>query len=290
MSYVSNATALERNWVKTQLKQLIQKYPQLTPTQEKATGIKALAGCKASKDLLILSNLRLVLSLARKYEHHEGVDTNELLQDGLIGLIKAAGKFDASKGFRFSTYACWWIQQALLKSFSEHDRLIRVPGNTITQLNQLKRFQEQFESQNIRQASIEELSKGLKSSIKKVNQLLNLQQKPIAIDATENNTDENQKQPIEWLAVNDDTFEKSEHQKQLRRALNIGFKYLNSREKDIINKRYLLEEDSSSTPIKKYTLESLAKDYQITRESIRQSEKRALAKLRQSLILQQMYD
>jgi RNA polymerase primary sigma factor len=270
--------------------QLIKENPQLTAIEEKQLATAALNGDAKAKDKLVLCNLKLVLSLARKYQHYESVDTNDLLQDGIIGLMKAIEKFEPNRGYRFSTYACWWIQQALLKSFSESDRLIRIPSNTITHLNQLKKAQDTFEKTHHRQPSIQELSQSLKMTPRKINRLISLLSKPISLEQQDNGNDESNNSPIQWLSTGESSHEEGMFKQQQKNTLYHCFSNLNTREKDILSKRYLFEEGVKTDKEGKWTLENLAKQYSITRESIRQSEKRALSKLRAALVLQEMYD
>lgn len=268
---------------RTNFKNMSKQYPCLSAEEEKELAKKISAGDKRAKEILILSNIRLVIRMARKYSHREGVSLSDLIQDGIIGLLRASEKFDWKRGNRFSTYACWWIQQAILQSFAEHDRMIRLPGHIISNLSKVKRLQSQFEEQHNRQASIEELAQLSGISPKRLKTILFFTQKTVSLQTPIQNNDDHAQILEETIESEDcspeEALEHSEIWKTLRRSFKTD---LNDRERDILNKRYLKPKEVDLND-KKWTLEELGTIYGITRESVRQSEQRALRKIKTAL-------
>jgi RNA polymerase primary sigma factor len=267
------------------LKWITQKYPCLSAQEEKDLAKRITQGDKRARDILILSNIRLVLRLSRKYSHREGVSLADLIQDGIVGLLRAVEKFDWNRGHRFSTYACWWIQQAILQSFSEHDRLIRLPGHIVSNLSKIKRIQCEFEETVGRQPTIAELSSKTGISQKRLSSIIFLTQKTISLQTQVNHTDDggqSLEDTIECLSLSPEaSLEKRDLLSAVKESMD---RLLNTREQDILKKRYMTQEGQHHNG-KKFTLEDLGQTYGITRESVRQSEQRALRKIKTALEL-----
>lgn len=279
----------DSDWTHRYLKTLSKRAPLLNAEEEIALAKRIEMGDKEAKLQLILSNLRLVVSVAKKYAGRPGCAFIDLIQEGNVGLIRAVEKYNWRLGYRFSTYATWWIRQAVLQAFSEHDRPIRLPGHVIDSLTKLKNVVHQSQEENGKILSSAELAQKLKMSERKVNQLLEMSQKPVSL-SIEINGQEDASQTLSDLIPHDSPASETilEKQEQLR-FLSVAFQsHLDEKEQDILKKRFglLLSEECR----KKWTLEKLGERYGVTRECIRQTEKRALSKLKSAFVLHQMVD
>ena len=248
----------------------------LTAEEEYDLAKRVQKGDKAAKDKLICSNLRLVISIAKKYRTiPKALTFLDLIQEGNCGLMKAADKYDPDLGFRFSTYATWWIKQAITRAISNQDRLIRLPVHVEDDINKIQ--QATRNCAHLRdddEAYIDAVAEQTNLSKEKLGYLLQVNQKIVSLDQTvdeEGQTtisqfipDENSTSPEESAA------EQSVHAELLRQLDS-----LKPREKAILELRYGIGKDRT------YTLEEIGKIFGVTRERIRQIECRALRKLRQ---------
>ncbi|MBQ3641010.1 sigma-70 family RNA polymerase sigma factor [bacterium] len=220
---------------------------------------------------LIQSNLRLVVSIAKKYTG-QGVLFMDLVQEGSLGLIKAANRFDYSKGFKFSTYATWWIRQTIVRAIANHSKVIRVPVHMIDKIRLVKRAIYEISYITGHEPTIEEISEKLKMNPKQVQIALNtIKLEPISLDTpvADNLSLE------DYIA--DDLINSPENSVQntlLKTQINCLLNSLNKKEKNVIIKRFGLD---GSKP---YTLEQLGKEMGFSKERIRQIENIALRKLR----------
>ncbi len=277
------------DWTDHYLQQLSRKSPLLTKEEEIELAKRIERGDLKAKEQLILSNLRLVVSIAKKYAGRPGLSFLDLIQEGNVGLIKAVEKYNWRLGFRFSTYATWWVRQAVLQAFGEHDRPIRLPGHVIDAISKLKKVLDEEKEQNGKIPSEGELAERLKMSEKKVGHLLRIAQKPLSMEAEVAGADDTTQRLSDVIPTDEpsieDLFFKRDMKSFLYMALSAN---LNKKEKEILQKRYgmICHPDSN----KKWTLEQLGSEFGVTRECIRQTEKRALAKLKSAFILQQMVD
>ena len=139
-------------------------------------------GDQAALDRLVTANLRFVVSVAKQYQN-QGVSLSDLINEGNMGLIKAAQKFDETRGFKFISYAVWWIRQAILQSIAEDSNLVRVPQNQVGLANRANKAQSRFEQLNERRASVEELAEELKLPVNKVNETLKTTYRSVSVDA-----------------------------------------------------------------------------------------------------------
>ena len=253
----------------------IYKFPLLEKEEEVALFKKIEKGSKTAWDTLINCNLRLVVSIAIKYSSNK-IPLLDKIQEGNIGLMKAVEKFDYRKGYKFSTYATWWIRQSILRSLVEKGEMIRLPVGLVDQINSMNKSLCQLSYELNRNPNEDELAAKMKVSVKKLRELKKLRKNMLSLDMTvhdDNDTslsafikDGSNISPEEY-AINESINE------QLYKALNI----LSERQLDVIRLRFGLEDGAC------YTLASIAKKYNISRERVRQIEKSALLKLKKQL-------
>lgn len=271
------------------LKRLSQRSPLLSKQEEIELAKRIEAGDKTAREKLILSNLRLVVSIAKKYTGRPGLSFLDLIQEGNVGLIRAVEKYNWRLGYRFSTYATWWIRQAVLQAFAEHDRPIRLPGHVIDAISKLKRLTEELKLQTGRIPSSQELAHGMKMSIKKVERLIRISQKPLSLECEIPGADDMVQTLADVIPHDSVGVEELLTHRDNRTFLYIALQEtLQPRERDILSKRFGIIQGKNRH--QKWTLEELGAQYEVTRECIRQTEKRALQKLRSAFLHQEMVD
>ena len=269
MSFVENLNVDDP--VKMFLKE-IGKIKLLTYEEENELAERMLNGDQEAKKQLIESNLRLVVSIAKKYIGR-GMHFLDLIQEGNLGLIKAVDKFDQSKGYKFSTYATWWIRQAITRAIADQARTIRIPVHMVETINKLMRTSRHLLQTLGREPTPEEIAEELEMPVEKVREVLKVAQEPISLETPVGEEDESN---LGNFIPDDDAPSPSEQAADvlLREHIEDVMQTLTPREAKVLKLRFGLEDGRMRT------LEEVGKEFNVTRERIRQIEAKALRKLR----------
>jgi RNA polymerase primary sigma factor len=254
----------------------IGKIPLLNAEEELALAQKVVAGDKKAKDKMAEANMRLVVSIAKRYSGR-GLDFLDLIQEGNTGLLRAVEKFDPDKGFKFSTYATWWIRQAITRAIADQARTIRIPVHMVETINKLLRTQRRMTQELNREPTIDELAKELEMEPDKVEYVIKIKQDITSLDAGVGRDGEGDDDSVLGDFIEDEdgaTPEESATSQLLKEQVQSVLSTLSDREQKIIKMRFGLENGKS------HTLEEVGQEFAVTRERIRQIEAKALAKLR----------
>jgi RNA polymerase primary sigma factor len=253
----------------------IGKIPLLNSEDELELAKRVVAGDKKAKDKMAEANMRLVVSIAKRYSGR-GLDFLDLIQEGNTGLLRAVEKFDPDKGFKFSTYATWWIRQAITRAIADQARTIRIPVHMVETINKLLRTQRRMTQELNREPTIEELATELEMEPAKVEYVIKIKQDITSLDAGVGRDGDDEDSVLGDFIEDGEgaTPEESATAQLLKEQVQSILSTLSDREQKIVKMRFGLENGKS------HTLEEVGREFAVTRERIRQIEAKALAKLR----------
>ena len=228
-------------------------------------------GDKKALERLTKANLRFVVSVAKQYQN-QGLSLPDLINEGNLGLIRAAEKFDETRGFKYISYAVWWIRQAILQAIAEQSRIVRLPLNQVGSVNKINRVLNRFEQENERRPSIDEISEQIDLPEEKIDEAINISGKHVSMDAPFNANDDNS---LLDVLVNDNA-PSADMQlvlESLRQEINKALTWLNERERNVIEAFFGINQPE-------LTLEEIGDKYHLTRERVRQIKEKAIRRLR----------
>lgn len=250
----------------------IGRYPLIDRAEEARLALRIRGGCQEALDKLVRSNLRFVVTVAKKYQN-QGVPLQDLVNEGNVGLLRAARKFDERKGIKFITYAAWWIRQAVLQAIAEQSRIVRVPLNRSAALYRIGRRKSSLRQDLGREPTMDELADGLDLSQEALDATLAISQSHLSLDAPAGPGDENSLLDYmpDQLSPRPD-----EHvfESALMEMLNTALSTLDDREARVLRLYYGLDDEEPKT------LEEIGGVLEVTRERVRQIKEKALARLR----------
>lgn len=256
--------------------QEIGKYELITSDEEVELAIKIRNGDKEAKDKLVRANLRFVVSVAKMYQN-QGLSLGDLINEGNIGLVKAAQRFDETRGFKFISYAVWWVRQGIMSAIADQSRVVRLPLNRVGNLSRLSKVYRDLEQELERKPTTEELAKILEISPDEVAYILQIASRQVSVDAPFNVGDENKSTLMdvlynEELPMPDAELMHDSLKSEVENILSI----LDEREAEVIRLSFGIGSNQ------KATLEEIGERFNLTRERIRQIKEKALRKLRTS--------
>ena len=255
----------------------IGKIPLLTPEEEADLAKRIVKGDKKAKDKMVESNMRLVVSIAKRYGGR-GLDFLDLIQEGNTGLLRAVEKFDPSKGFKFSTYATWWVRQAITRAIADQARTIRIPVHMVETINKVLRTTRKLTAELNREPTNEEIAKALDMEPEKVDYVMRIKQDIASLDASIGREGDDEDSVLGDFVEDEerDSPEESAANQILKEQLSEIIATLTDREQKIIRLRFGI---GGGRP---HTLEEVGAEFDVTRERIRQIEAKALSKLRKN--------
>lgn len=273
------------NTLQTYLRE-IRRAPLLTPQQEYDTAVRARQGDFAARQTMIEHNLRLVVSIAKNYLGR-GLPMTDLIEEGNLGLMHAIGKFEPERGFRFSTYASWWIRQNIERAIMHQARLVRLPVHVVRELNQVLKARRALEAQGNdgvdgdRPVRVEDVAAAVGRPVREVSELLRFAEQPTSLDAPlERHPSDNSSESVLDTVADDGASDPMSLtlSNEVDRLLENGLDELNEREREVLAGRYGLRDREPET------LEVLAERLGLTRERIRQIQQEALLKLKRRML------
>jgi len=261
----------------------IGKIPLLSAEEELELARRVVAGDKIAKDKMAEANMRLVVSIAKRYVGR-GLDLLDLIQEGNTGLLRAVEKFDPDKGFKFSTYATWWIRQAITRAIADQARTIRIPVHMVETINKLLRTQRRLTQELNREPTNEEIADAMELDVDKVEHIMKIKQDIASLDASIR--DDEEESVLADFIEDEDTIspEESATNQLLKEQVKGMLGALTEREQKILKLRFGLEDG------RQHTLEEVGQEFSVTRERIRQIEAKALAKLRKHKDAKKLHD
>ncbi len=256
--------------------QEIGKYGLLKPEEEIDLAIKIKKGDADAQDKLVRANLRFVVSVAKMYQN-QGLSLGDLINEGNIGLVKAAQRFDETRGFKFISYAVWWVRQGIMSAIADQSRVVRLPLNRVGNLTKLGKVYRELEQEFERKPTTEELAKILEISSEEVAYILQISSRQVSVDAPFNNSDENKTTLMDVLHNEEQPMPDTDlMQDSLKNEVADILSTLDEREAEVIRLSFGIGSNQ------KATLEEIGERFNLTRERIRQIKENALRKLRTS--------
>jgi RNA polymerase primary sigma factor len=254
----------------------IGKVDLLTAEEEVELAIKIRNGDEYAADKLVLANLRFVISVAKMFQN-QGLSLGDLINEGNVGLIKAAKRFDETRGFKFISYAVWWIRQGIMSAIADQSRVVRLPLNRVGNLTKLSKAYRDLEQEYERKPTTEELAQILDMSSDEVAYILQISSRQVSMDAPLSNSDENKSTLMDVLHNEDQSMpDKDLMNDSLKNEVANAISSLDEREAEVIRLSFGIETNE------KATLEEIGEKFNLTRERIRQIKEKALGKLRSS--------
>jgi RNA polymerase primary sigma factor len=252
--------------------QEIGKVDLLTPEQEIELAIKIKKGDSSAMETLTKANLRFVVSVAKQYQN-QGLSLGDLINEGNLGLIKAAKRFDETRGFKFISYAVWWIRQSILQALAEQSRIVRLPLNRVGALNKIGKAYGNLEQEFEREPSPEEIASELSMDVSDISEAMKISGKHVSVDAPFSQGEENK---LLDVLENDEmpAPDKSLMTESLKEEVNRALESLPEREAEVLRLYFGLNVDHS------LTLEEIGERFNLTRERVRQIKEKAIRRLR----------
>ncbi len=258
------------------------EYPALNPEEERELAKKAHEGNIDAKKRLIQSNLKLVVCIAKKAIHVSGIPMSDLIQEGNLGLMIAAEKFNYKLGYKFATYASWWIKQSMFKAISEQSHCMKIPVYIQETLSKFSKLKSQMERENNCQVKTQDVAKKMNISADKIESFLSAYTKTISIESGLEREDGKDLNVADILEDEKASVFRNIEGRSLQNDLEMVISTLKEREQEVVKMRYGLGDTA------KMTLEEIGNLYGVTKECIRQTELRALNKMRTSAIGQEI--
>ncbi|MDO4970603.1 MAG: RNA polymerase sigma factor RpoD/SigA [Bacteroidales bacterium] len=243
----------------------------ITVDEEVELAQKIKQGDQAALDKLVSANLRFVVSVAKQYQN-QGLSLPDLIDEGNLGLIKAAQKFDETRGFKFISYAVWWIRQSILQALAEQSRIVRLPLNQVGSLNKIGKALQRFEQENERRPSPAELAEQLDVPVEKIADTMKVSGRHVSVDAPFVDGEDNS---LLDVLPNEDSpmADSSLNQESLSKEVNRALEQLNPRERDILKMFF-------GIGCQEMTLEEIGAKFDLTRERVRQIKEKAIRRLK----------
>ncbi len=256
--------------------QEIGKVDLLTPDQEIDLAIKIKKGDKLAQENLIKANLRFVVSVAKQFQN-QGLSLGDLINEGNIGLIKAAQRFDETRGFKFISYAVWWVRQSIMQAIADQSRVVRLPLNRVGNLTKISKAYRDLEQEYERKPTTDELAKILEMTAEEVAYALQISGRHVSMDAPLKSGDENKNSLMDVLPNEHQPLPDKDLMKEsLKNEVSNVLSTLTEREAEVIKLYFGIEGDHSAT------LEEIGERFNLTRERVRQIKEKALRNLRHS--------
>ena len=251
--------------------QEIGKEELISPEEEVELAQRIKKGDHRALERLTRANLRFVVSVAKQYQN-QGLSLPDLINEGNVGLIKAAEKFDETRGFKFISYAVWWIRQSILQAIADQSRIVRLPLNQVGSVNRINRAMNRFEQENERRPSVEELSEKTDLSLEKIDEAMSINTRQVSVDAPLSNDEDGS---LLDILINNDApaADRSLVNESLKAEIDNALQTLSERERNILRAFFGIDQQEM-------TLDEIGVKFGLTRERVRQLKEKALRKLR----------